>query len=210
MLERKLIVDRFINLTLPAVAVKPYADGEFVMVPLQQHYLTESTGIFTKTSGVQVGTGPKEHRNFIWLPWLSGGISVVALSIGDVLTGPMSGCWLVTYRKANGVPHVAHIGTDIASAAKTKAVKDAWNAFANANQGDLIGGFNPLRQWQGALPAQRGGEGAARMFGLVTTDGRYFAVMTYQQAAPAPNSLLRIAGIQQIPPTGPAQLRDIN
>jgi hypothetical protein len=125
MLEQKLIVNRFINLTLAPPPAPAYADGAFVLVPVQQCYLQESTGFFKKTSTVQAGVGPKAHRNFKWLPWLPGAISEVALIGADVLTGPMSGCWLVTYRKPNGVPHAGHLGTDIASPVRTAAVNAA-------------------------------------------------------------------------------------
>src|SRR5437016_5586767 len=104
MLERKLIVNRLINLNLAHAVAPHYADGDFVRVPVQDCYLQQSTGVFTKTSGVRAGTGLKAHRNFKWLPWLPGAISEVALVGADVLTGPMSGCWLVTYRKPTGVP----------------------------------------------------------------------------------------------------------
>mgnify|MGYP006200505391 CR=1 FL=1 len=80
MLEQKLIVNRYIDLTLANNAAPPYADGDFVTVPVQQCYLRESTGIFSKRSSVQQGRGPKAHRNFKWLPWLPGAISEVALA----------------------------------------------------------------------------------------------------------------------------------
>lgn len=212
MLEQKLIVGRYIN--LPNAVVMPPgvamgAVGSFVLVGLQTCHLQESTGVFTKTSGVQAGAGAKAHRNFRFLPWLSGRISEVDLVTTDVLTGPMSGCWLVTYRKPNGVPHAAHLGTDVAQPGGTAAVNAAWNNFALANPGQVIGGFNPLRHWNGALPVAQAGENALpRLFGLYTTAGQYHTLVTFQQAAnPA---LLRIAGVQQTPSATLARLQQVD
>ncbi len=198
MFEQKLIVGRFIN--LPNAVVMPPnvalgAVGSFVRVPLQTCYLQESTGVFTKTSQVQAGAGAKAHRNFRFLPWLSGRISEVDLVTTDVLTGPMSGCWLVTYRKPNGVPHAAHLGTDVANPGGTAAVNLAWNNHALANPGDVIGGFNPLRHWNGVLPVAAHGEnGVPRFFGLFTRAGQYYSIVTFQQLNNG--ALLRVAGVQ--------------
>jgi hypothetical protein len=210
MLEQKLIVNRYINLALQNIAAPHYADGDFVRVQVQDCYLAESTGVFTKTSAVRAGTGPKAHRNFKWLPWLPGAISEVALVGADVLTGPMSGCWLVSYRKPNGVPHAGHLGTDIASVVRTNAVNNAWNNFATATPLDVIGGFNPLRHWNGNLPARQNGEPALppKIFGLFTTAGPYYIVMAYQQATVP--TMMRIAGIQLVPSVTLARLQQVH
>jgi hypothetical protein len=210
MLEQKLIVNRYINLALQNVAAPNYADGDFVRVQVQDCYLAESTGVFTKTSAVRAGSGPKAHRNFKWLPWLPGAISEVALVGADVLTGPMSGCWLVSYRKPNGVPHAGHLGTDIASVVRTNAVNNAWNNFATANPGDVIGGFNPLRHWNGNWPARQNGElmGAPKIFGLFTRAGQFYVLAAYQQAVGG--TLMRIAGLQLVQSATLARLQQVH
>jgi hypothetical protein len=213
MLEQKLVVGKFFNLTLVPPAMPPFANGDFVLVPVQQCYLMESSGVFTKTSLVQAGPGPKAHRNFKWLPWVPGAISEVALTGGaDVLTGPMSGCWLATYRKPNGVPHAVHLGTDVGKDVENAAVNGAWNAFALANPVDIIGGFNPIRHWVGAFPARRGDDDNVppTIFGLFTTAGEFHIIVAFKQAAPAPGTLLRIAGIQQIPTSTLARLQAVD
>lgn len=88
MLETKLIVDRFINLNLTPPAAPTYTPGDFELAPVQQCYLQESSGVFTKSSNILAAPGTKAHRNFKFLPWLSGAISEVALVGSDVLTGP--------------------------------------------------------------------------------------------------------------------------
>ncbi len=209
MLEQKLIVGRYINLNL-APPVPAYNVGDFVRVLALDCYLQESTGTFKKTSVVQAAQGPKARRNFKWLPWLPGGISEVALVGSDVLTGPMSGCWLVTYRKANGVPHAGHLGTDVASPVNTAAVNNAWNAFAVAHAADVIGGFNPLRHWNGAMPVKLPAEPAVppKIFGLYTIANQFYIVIGFQQANSA--TTFRIAGIQQVPSVTVARLQHVD
>ncbi len=209
MLEQKLIVDRLINLNIANPPPPAGAAGSFATMPVQDCYLEESSGIFTKTSTVHMAAGPKAHRNFKWLPWVSGRISEVALVGSDVLTGPMSGCWLVTYRKPNGVPHAGHLGTDIADPIGTAAVNATWNNFALANPGDVIGGFNPLRHWNGAIPASKSGDvSAPRFFGLFTTANQFHIVVAYQQTTNM--NKLRIAGVQLVATAGLARLQQVD
>src|SRR5689334_10139000 len=210
MLEQKLIVGRYFDLNInppPPTVVPPI--GSFLHVNALDCYLQESAGVFTKVSTVAVGQGPKARRNFRFLPWLPGLISEVALVGSDVLTGPMSGCWLVTYRKPNGVPHAAHLGTDVASQQRTDAVNTAWNAFATGHPGDVIGGFNPTRHWNGNFPAAEAGDVTNRvLFGLDTTNNEFYAMLTYQQVART--TTLRIAGIQRIASVPVARLQHVD
>jgi hypothetical protein len=198
MIEQKLIVDRFIDLNIPATAMA-YAPGAFVTVPVQSCYIQESHGVFKKTSDVALAPGPKAHRNFRWLPWLSGAISEVPTGGVDVVTGPMSGCWLVMYRRA-GVTYVGHLGTDVARPVETGLVKASWNGFALAHPGDVLCGFNPFGSWAGAYPAQKTGDGPPRFFGLLTATQQLYSVFTYQQNNPT--TKIRIAGIQLVPTAG--------
>ena len=203
MFEQKLVVGRYINLTSPAVANIPHSDGDFVAQP--QHLLTlqqsTTTGGFLnrkKESKVLAGTGAKAHRNFQWLTWLPGAITHVPVGGVDVLTGPMSGCQLVLFN-LGGAVQAGHLGTDISSPTATAAVKGAWNVFANAHPGDVIGGFNPLNDWVGALPAAKVGKESSgiKIFGLLTVDAQFYTVVTYPQDTNA--NLLRIAGVRVIP-----------
>lgn len=146
------------------------------------------------------------HRNLQWLYWFSGEISHVPMNGVDVLTGPMSGCILVMFRH-NGVVHAGHLGTDIAHPDNNAAVKDTWNTFATDNEDDVVGGFNPANDWPGGYPAQRRGEGAARIFGLMTTAQEFWTIFTYQQHNN--NNLLRIAGRQRIASKSKDQLKHV-
>jgi hypothetical protein len=75
-----------------------------------KYELHESTGLFEKRSAVAVGKHVKTHRNVRWLPWIPGKISYVDLEGDDMLTGPMSGCYIVVFEFENRI-RVGHIGT---------------------------------------------------------------------------------------------------
>jgi len=149
----------------------------------------------------------KEHRNFHWLGYWGGAISqIVRHGNIDVLTGPMSGCWVVVHRWHN-IEHVAHIGKDKMDQAKTNAVIAGWNGHAQAHPDDVIAGFNPFRHWVDRMPERKpgdkdiGGTGY-QCFALVTGDPapRLFSILTYRQKIDT--NLLRIAGIEEVESEG--------
>jgi len=208
MLQQKLIVGRFIHFRFPPPPAGGVAQTPAVFVTLPQNLLTinESTGVFTKKSTVTAGAhATKPWRTFGWLAWLPGSISEVPLGGNDVLTGPMSGCDLVLYRRL-GVVYAGHLGTDVGAAAQNASVKATWNGFAtNAGALDIIGGFNPFLQWVLPYPAAQGNDlGAPIFFGLYTTAHTFYTLVLYSQSlAPlqpthAHLTLRRIAGLQQI------------
>lgn len=117
-----------------------------------------------------------------------------------MLTGEMSGCWIVLYKR-DGIEYVGHIGTfSTPTDPLTLVVRNAWMVFATTvPPGDVIAGFNPLRDWRGDMPAQLTGEGPAAIYGLVTASRELYSIWTYKQPSQAGvGSMLRIAGIQLI------------
>ena len=74
--------------------------------------------------------------NHNWLPWIPGCVSVTAFSENALLTGRMSGCFIVVFRDNRPekgtyrLPCVAHIGTvDEPDTEGSLEAKAAWNAF---------------------------------------------------------------------------------
>jgi hypothetical protein len=198
MIEQKLIVGRFIR--FPAAGPKVvYQPGDFLLQPDVSLTIEQSKGFSTKTSNITAGVGAKAHRNFKWLAWYPGAISEVALAGTDVLTGPMSGCWLVIYRRA-GVVYAGHIGTAEPNSPKTLAVKHSWNQFAQGTPGAVIAGFNPARRWTNAAPPSLPTDGTPKIYGLFTTSHQLYSVHTYRQNSDA--TLYRISGIDLIPSSG--------
>jgi hypothetical protein len=223
-IERKLIVGRFIRFDIPRSIHEYIPPNRFIDLPDSRMTIEESSGVIQeqKQSNIVAGTGPKVHRNFQWLAWIPGAISAVQLARGDVLTGPMSGCWVVVFRR-NGSVSVGHIGTSAhPNDPQSIAVKRAWYTFATgALQGDVIAGFNPAREWPAlaSLPPQQPGDGRAVTFGLVTTDRELHAVLTYKGNASAnatvippgqrASNLYRIAEIKRVPSESPDRLRGL-
>lgn len=179
----KLIQNRY--LTLPSFdqsppSADPAMPADFVRAPGRVYNIheSESSGFMgmTKTSTVQQGAhGSKAHRTFRWLPWVLGKVSCISLSGGDVLTGTMSGCWLVVFRH-NGIEYAGHIGTDTSPATpNTIQAKAAWRNAVTAGTITPIAAFNPVGTTQPA-PQNLKGE-AAEFYGAFSTTGQCYNVI---------------------------------
>jgi hypothetical protein len=149
-----------------------------------------------RTSTTGLGAVAKTHRNFIWLEWMPGLVSEVQPGGMDVLTGPMSGCWIVSYLKG-GVHFIGHVGTDnLPTTANSIAARNAWNTYAAGQPMTAYSGFNPFNDpWAGAVPLGQPGESARKTFALVTAAGTFHTVIAYPQLNKP--TRIRIAGIQQ-------------
>ena len=195
MSEHKFIVGRFFNLIMPQSGMVPVL-GNFMRQNPILMTIQESTGMLTKKSNVVVGPPSlKAHRNFQWLHWVPGAICEVIDNNVDVLTGPMSGCWMTRYQR-NG-ECIGHVGTSD-DPQKTLAAKAGWNAFARANPLQIIGGFKP--EWpRGNSNLWKAGDGLTpRTFGLLS-NSIFYTVFTYPQVTPAGLTipgLHRIAGVK--------------
>jgi hypothetical protein len=155
---QKLIADRL--LTLPAFdqstpPANPAFPANFVPAPNRVYNIQESSNVgsfFSPTRSSQVVAGAhaqKGHRTFRWLPWIKGQVSCVPLAGADILTGKMSGCWLVIFQ-FNGATYAGHIGTeDSRETPNSIQAKAAWRNAVNANHVVPMGAFNPV----GHLPA---------------------------------------------------------
>ena len=204
MFEEKLIVGRFVNFSLAIVATKldpKPTDGTVVDQDAKVCSLEQSTssGIInrTKTSGVVTGANPKVRRNFNFLTYYPGVVTQTTLET-DVLTGPMSGCWIMLY-KHNDVLKVGHVGTFMEPTdEKSIKAKEAWTPFAGSNEVALIGGFNPFTHWkERGFPLQTGNDSNGSVYALVTTARQFYSVYFYKQSGSVPN-LYRIAGVEPI------------
>lgn len=149
----KLIVGRYLTLprwdaTIPAV--DPTFPPNFLPAPGRFYNIEESTThvpIFNPTRKSKIRQhqhAHKMHRTFLWLPWLTGNVSCVPLANTDVLTGIMTGCWLVIFQ-CNGVQYAGHIGTDLdPQHPNTIQAKAAWRNAVNTNQIVPVKAFNPV------------------------------------------------------------------
>ena len=204
MIEQKLVVGRFI--TMPPVKNRTIIENlGFKTQGRIRLTIEQSSGFFTKSSKVVAGAVGKEHRHFQWLFWIPGFINQVPFENLDVLTGPMSGCWITKYR-IGATEYIGHIGTNYQMPAQTIAAKAAWMAFARANPTAIIGGYQP--RWTGIQPSRIKGESESdqRTYSLVTTGG-YYTVLLYRQ--PTITTTYRVAGIQKVNPADTVTLQTL-
>lgn len=198
MIEQKLLRGNIVDGLPHAGNNMHVGTAAFVVVnpPKNWSMLPSTAGIFgPKKRIVSHNTNAnKNWRNFDFLDWLPGDISLTPLTT-DVVTGPMSGCQLGTIMY-NGVLHAYHVGTQDGKDTANAAVKQTFHNYCVA-QGIQPTGFNPLRQWNGNYPAAKKGEGREYVYGIITTNGNFYALFTYGEANGQKN---RIAGIQQIAP----------
>ena len=233
MLE-KLIVGRYVTFQDPKPKIT-YADGTFLTQPKIAMTMAQSVRekqlvpkwdaksdafvyegnqkkeVSQKQRVSQMVAGEnqsKVHRNFQWLGYYGGAVSLVTLDDLDVLSGNFSGCWMTVYRNA-GVTYVCHVGTvDDPTHKKTLAAKTAWNDFAQANPHSILRGFNPARAWThpDSRPAKIDGDGLARIWGLVTPDEM---ASIYVYRGEKDWDRYRIAGVQVVMPAHMPELGNI-
>lgn len=206
MIEQKLVVGRWIDVPLQVPANNGAAIGGFQPLHNVMLHVNESTRVSTfgkKTSTVTAGHVAKVHRNYQWLEWLPGFVSEVSQFNVDVMTGPMTGCWITRYVR-NGLQCVGHVGTYMDAANPLSiAARASWNAFAAP--GGAITGFNPQNGWVGPFPAAIQGDGAFKIFAIVTSAGDFWTIFTYADVTGA--NRVRIAGKQLIPSASLATLQ---
>ncbi len=207
MIERKLIVGRYLVWNAPAQTNNGAVAAGIQRLNQTLLHINESTRphLFgPKTSTMAVGHVAKAHRNYQWLEWRPGFVSEVVQNGFDVLTGPMSGCWITRYVRGGG-QCVGHVGTEhTAGSPSSIAAKQGWNNFAATAPG-VKTGFNPFRAWHGAYPTMdMKTDGAPKLFGVVTGAGLFYTLFTFPQLS-APNTV-RIAGLQRCASNLPAHV----
>lgn len=132
----------------------------------------------------------RAHRNFRWLHWQPGKITYLPLAGPDILTGPMSGCWIVIFTMG-GQLNVAHIGTHAAGSPTTIQVKAAWaNAF-QAGAVAPVAAFQPNRHLV-VSPA-----GFCDFYAVVTATQTLHA-LRLDRAVAARNSVSEIATMNNV------------
>lgn len=152
----KLVVGRYLDLPkLDSSQGTDVVGGplHFVSTPGRDYQIemsepSEKTGgeAGTRTSAVVAGQNPKPkkvHRNFRWLHWQPGKVTYLPLAGADILTGKMSGCWVVIFTM-DDTKYVAHIGTHGSPITPpTLQVKAAWAAAVLAGTVTPIAAYRP-------------------------------------------------------------------
>jgi hypothetical protein len=205
---QKLVVNR--HLTLPGFNQTPPPPDptfppDFVRALGRIYNIQESTTTgmpFHRTRSSQIAVGAhagKAHRTFRWLPWVLGKVSCVPLAGADVLTGTMSGCWLVIFQY-NGVQHAGHIGTDTSpTTPATVQAKAAWRNAVNNGQIVPVAAYNPVGpNLPGVGQLNLQGE-APEFYGAFTAAGQVYTVVLTSPGTGGPAR--RIARVVLMPTT---------
>jgi hypothetical protein len=203
---QKLIADRLITLPpFPQEAAPQPPMGlpaHFVPALEQNYYIKESTGVgwfnwtrssqMVKSSTLGKNVPIKPHRTFRWLPWVPGKVTFMPLAGSDILTGPMTGCWLAIFRY-NGVQYAGHIGTHLdANTPLTIQARDAWrNAVTNR---DIfpVAAFKPTEDLPPESALNIKGQAAA-FYGAFERTKAWTVVLTHSKGWPP--DLRRIAHV---------------
>lgn len=173
MIERKIHVGEFIS--FGDIGDAGSADPGQVTRGVEERKINYSHGFKQTKREVEQGqfeADNKQHRNFIWLPWVKNSINYTESNGKDVLSGAFTGCIMVLYKYA-GVRRVGHISLPDA--------KDAWNALMADPQMEVLAGFKPHENnADGALDVV-GDDSVLKIYGLITNDGRLYSITTFIQ-----------------------------
>jgi hypothetical protein len=157
-----------------------------------------------------IGLTMKQSIQYSWLDYAPGRTAKFQAGNKDVLTGLMSGCWLVRWMD-KGVTYVAHVGTINSKVADDKVKKTFAAEIANNMTAT---GFNPAAAWtmndqvsliqeqtQGSIKAKVP-QGRPGTFGLITPTGQFFSIFMFMVA----NGEWVVAGCKPVAATAHAQL----
>jgi hypothetical protein len=183
-MHEKLVVGRYLEVPQfdnSAGIDTPGGPAHFVTTPNRNYQIevSEGSGFLnrTRTSNVSPGQNAnKAHRNFRWLHWQGGKITYLPLNGPDILTGPMSGCWVVIFTMA-GQHYVGHIGTTAPGSTNTLQVKAAWAAAVQAGTVTPVAAFNPTRHLAVA------NTGFDVHYAVITQGQRLYAMRLHRQGA---------------------------
>ena len=144
-----------------------------------------------------IGPLTSKTWHFTFLKYIGGAVTIAPLT-GDILTGPMTGCYLCTY-KESGANHLAHIGTANApDSTETIDVKNKWKAFVARPEVTGVMGASPYDLYTNAEYQNAMTCGVAPMTcGYFTPGGQAYALLL----APTDNqqSLVKVAGVKPMP-----------
>lgn len=147
-----------------------------------------------------------------FLKWAEGCFNFMAIPPGgEVVTGPMSGCLLVTFRLL-GALYAGHVGTSNTSTSQlTLAAWAAWEAYLDSGLIQIVSSFNPFANRVNAQ--SRFNEAAPVIFGVYKHTGENYAVTLHPRTLPPPQGggqvpmACRCVGKVQIPTALSAGLR---
>lgn len=140
---------------------------DFFQVEKRRYRLRHPVTALNQTvSPVVEGIHINPQRNFKWLPWILGKVSYVPLNNDIIITGEMSGCWLIIFT-LNGQTCFGHIGTfQDSSHPRTIEAIQAWKIAKRSGKVTNVQGFNPVSV----------GPGTPFTFGAVTPNREFYTI----------------------------------
>jgi len=179
--------------------------------PTQNPVSMEYDGLFDALAGVSqppvVADAPTkgEHTDFNWLTYVPGKTTVQQLQQANVLTGPMSGCLLIVWKPdAMNGQSLCHVGTNYDDPASTRTVKQDFDRVITSEST----GFKPDAAWElkeistpmiKLSTGPNAGQVSFKIFGLVTTAGKFYSIIMFQMLAQGQN-IWCAGGIKEVPP----------
>jgi len=137
-----------------------------------------------------LGLAMRAQIGYNWLVYAPGRTTKRPL-VGDVLTGPMSGCPIATWTEG-GRNYVGHIGTIDNQPAINKVVKRGF--AAEAASFSQLAAFSPAKAWQDAEITRmrqrfRIMPGGFTVYGLITGPGVFYSVLIFDFSSGIGNSV---------------------
>jgi hypothetical protein len=140
-----------------------------------------------------------------WLVYAPGRTTKRTL-VGDVLTGPMSGCPIATWTE-NGATYVGHVGTIDNAPDVNLRVKRGFSAATGSFA--QLSAFSPANAWQQAEITQMRQRFKVMpgftVYGLITGPGQFYSILMFDFGAGPGNSIggrgyqRCVGGIRQVP-----------
>jgi len=217
MIERYLVTGIRLRWQLPAADTSGAKDGSITANPDRV-----STMRYDGVDGkiVNLATAPNVRLIGLtmhqliphgWLAYKHGHTTRIERT-ADILTGPMSGCWIVRWTENDGTKWVGHIGTVESSVAVSQAAK---TGFRNAMAGfQKVRGYNPANAWSPADIAVQMTKllgvpthpPSPQIISLVTQGGNFYSIMMFRLGY---GDEYVVGGIKRVPGTSRQQLTDL-
>jgi hypothetical protein len=135
------------TMSIPQVVATPGGPDHFVRCTPREYKLGEPDPAHDDACLVEAGRHVQADRNFLFYPWIQGKISYVHVTHGQpypVVTGPMSGCWLVIFTMG-GQTCFGHIGTFMGKwTAESIQATNSWKVAVGTGKVTIVKAFKPI------------------------------------------------------------------
>ncbi|HLK40779.1 MAG TPA: hypothetical protein VKU41_28695 [Polyangiaceae bacterium] len=152
------------------VVTPPAPPGSMIYVGIDRRLVPPPTPVFA--------FGANTRIDYSWLAFVEGRTTKISAR-GDVLTGPMSGCWITVWTDAAG-RWVGHVGT----CDKVDANESVKGTFATSMPRNVIG-YQPDKEWRAdEIKGMRDSFGTMPSYAivaLVTSNNQLFSTLFFRE-----------------------------